>query len=87
MAGNKVDMQVGDAVLYRGMEVEHWREKYTEGQWQAQVFLHYVDADGPHADQKYDGRTSLGLPKKQNQRVLTDCAVFENHITDSFVII
>jgi hypothetical protein len=30
--------------------VEHWREKYTEGQWQAQVFLHYVDANGPHAE-------------------------------------
>jgi hypothetical protein len=43
--------------------VEHWREKYTEGKWQAQVFLHYVDADGPHVNQKYDGRESLGLPK------------------------
>jgi hypothetical protein len=82
MAGNKVDMQVGDAVLYKGMEVEHWREKYTEGQWQAQVFLHYVDADGPHADQKYDGRTSLGLPKTTGPKVLTDCAVFKNHISE-----
>jgi len=84
MAGNKVDMQVGDAVLYRGMEVEHWREKYTEGQWQAQVFLHYVDVDGPHADQKYDGRTSLGLSKTTGQKILTDCAIFENHITNEF---
>ena len=91
MAGNKVDMQVGDAVLYRGMEIEHWREKYTEGQWQAQVFLHYVDADGPHADKKYDGRSSLGLSKTtgeqgqvQYTRHLTDCAVFENHISDDF---
>ena len=84
MAGNKVDMQVGDAVLYRGIEVEHWREKYTEGQWQAQVFLHYVDADGPHADQKYDGRKQLGLSKTTGQRVLTDCAVFDNHISDDF---
>ena len=83
MAGNKVDMQVGDAVLYRGMEIEHWREKYTEGQWQAQVFLHYVDADGPHADQKYDGRDSLGISKTEN-RVLTDCAVFESHLSDGF---
>lgn len=85
MAGNKVDMEVGDAVLYRGMEVEHWREKYTEGQWQSQVFLHYVDADGPHADQKYDGRESLGISKTEKQeRVLTDCAVFEAHLSDSF---
>jgi predicted 2-oxoglutarate/Fe(II)-dependent dioxygenase YbiX len=86
MAGNKVDMQVGDAVLYRGMEVEHWREKYTEGQWQAQVFLHYVDADGPHADQKYDGRSSLGISKTDIpvQTHLTDCAVFEKHISNDF---
>ena len=63
MAGNKVDMKVGDAVLYRGMDLEHWREKYTEGKWQAQVFLHYVDADGPHAEWKYDKREKLGQSK------------------------
>jgi len=85
MAGNKVDMQVGDAVLYRGMDIEHWREKYTEGQWQAQVFLHYVDADGPHADQKYDGRKSLGLSKtKDQQNRVADCAIFNSHVSDSF---
>jgi hypothetical protein len=83
-------MNVGDAVLYRGQEKLHWREKF-EGEWQAQVFLHYVDADGPHADQKYDGRPQLGLSKTTNEqgqvqhtRNLTDCAVFENHVTDSF---
>tara|TARA_R110000868_G_scaffold56919_4_gene176279 strand:- start:233 stop:1372 length:1140 start_codon:yes stop_codon:yes gene_type:complete len=59
---NEILMNVGDAVLYRGMDKWHWREKF-EGEWQAQVFLHYVDADGEHADQKYDGRESLGLPK------------------------
>jgi hypothetical protein len=85
MAGNKVDMQVGDAVLYRGMDLEHWREKYTEGKWQAQVFLHYVDADGPHADQKYDGRSSLGEVKPNfNNEVITPIAVFENHLTSDF---
>ena len=85
MEGNKVDMQVGDAVLYRGMDIEHWRKKYTEGQWQAQVFLHYVDADGPHADQKYDGRESLNISKTEKQeQELTDCAVFELSISDSF---
>jgi hypothetical protein len=87
MAGNKVEMQVGDAILYRGMELEHWREIYSEGEWQAQVFLHYVDADGPHADQKYDGRESLGISKSQydnNIKHITDCAIFYNHITPSF---
>jgi hypothetical protein len=83
-------MNVGDAVLYRGQEKLHWREKF-EGEWQAQVFLHYVDADGPHAEWKYDKREQLGLSKTtgeqgqvQHTRHLTDCAVFENHLTISF---
>ena len=89
MAGNKIDMQVGDAVLYRGMDVEHWREKYTEGQWQAQVFLHYVDADGPYTEWKYDKRNQLGISTITNKQVqatrhLTDCAVFEKHLSDMF---
>ena len=51
---NKIKMKVGDAVLYRGCEVNHWRKKYKEGQWQAQVFLHYVDVNGPHAEWKFE---------------------------------
>jgi predicted 2-oxoglutarate/Fe(II)-dependent dioxygenase YbiX len=55
----EIKMGVGDAVLYRGMDKVHWREPYKEGKWQAQVFLHYVDADGPHAEWKYDKRPKL----------------------------
>ena len=51
----------GDVLLYRGMELVHWREPY-EGRHLAQVFLHYVDQNGPHAAQKYDGRDALGTP-------------------------
>lgn len=82
--GSEIMMEVGDAVLYRGMDKWHWREQF-EGDWQAQVFLHYVDANGSHADQKYDSRKSLGISKNINiQRVLTDCAVFENHLSQDF---
>ena len=56
---SRIDMEVGDAVLYRGQDKVHWREKYTEGQWQAQVFLHYVDQNGPNAEWKYDKRQRL----------------------------
>jgi len=55
----EIKMGVGDAVLYRGMDKVHWREPYKEGKWQAQVFLHYVDANGPHAEWKYDKRPQL----------------------------
>ncbi len=60
---SEIKMQVGDAVLYRGMDKHHWREVYTEGKWQAQVFLHYVDADGPHKEWKFDKRPGLNLPQ------------------------
>ena len=56
---SRIDMKIGDAVLYRGQEKVHWREKYTEGKWQAQVFLHYVDQNGPNAEWKYDKRPKL----------------------------
>jgi alkylated DNA repair dioxygenase AlkB len=36
---------IGDALVYKGCERTHWREPF-EGLWQAQVFMHYVDADG-----------------------------------------
>ena len=54
-------LQPGDALLYRGIELAHWREAYP-GERMAQVFLHYVDRNGPNADQKFDGRAGLGLP-------------------------
>jgi predicted 2-oxoglutarate/Fe(II)-dependent dioxygenase YbiX len=60
---SKIDMDVGDAVLYRGMEKHHWRKKF-KGNWQAQIFLHYVDADGPYKEWKFDKRSDLGLHVK-----------------------
>ena len=49
----------GDVLLYKGMELTHWRAPY-EGERLFQVFIHYVDANGPHAAEKFDGRASLG---------------------------
>jgi len=84
---SKILMEVGDAVIYRGMDKYHWRESF-EGEWQAQVFLHYVDANGLHAEWKYDKRKSLGLPSVETNienyidNTLTPVAVFKNHISD-----
>ena len=47
-----VMLEEGDAVLYKGCEVDHWRESYTEGTKLAQVFLHYVDTNGPYTEWK-----------------------------------
>ena len=62
----QINMNVGDAVIYKGCELFHWREKYVEGQWQAQVFLHYVDQNGPYAEFKYDKRNSLAHHQETN---------------------
>ena len=59
--GEKVILEPGDMLLYKGEKLEHWREKF-EGENCAQVFLHYNDALGENAEQnKYDGRSQLGL--------------------------
>ena len=55
MDDNPVDLDPGDACIYLGCEVYHRREEF-EGDWQAQVFLHYVDANGPYTDHKFDRR-------------------------------
>jgi len=41
-------LQPGDALLFKGMELKHWRERNTFGSC-SQVFLHYVDQNGPYA--------------------------------------
>ena len=66
-----IDLPVGSLIIYRGMEINHWREPYKEGKWQCQVFLHYVDADGPHKDLKYDNRPNLGTTSNTRQVVPT----------------
>lgn len=54
---------IGDMCVYQGGLLEHWRDEY-QGQKQIQVFLHYVDADGPNKDHAYDKRPMLGLKKE-----------------------
>ena len=62
-AGTRVDLDVGDMLIYRGCELEHWREPF-EGDSCGQVFLHYNDINGPYGSQcLFDGRPKLGVPK------------------------
>lgn len=55
-----IAMEPGDAVLYRGIECEHWRDPLEEEQL-TQVFLHYVDQDGPYSHLKFDKRPALSI--------------------------
>ena len=55
----------GDMLVYAGAELSHWRRKYVEGSKQTQVFLHYVSADGPFKQYKYDKRMFLGFEQNK----------------------
>jgi len=66
-------LMVGDALLYRGCDRFHWRESY-EGQKLAQVFLHYVDRHGPHADERFDRRKTLMRPLSGRTGAVTNGA-------------
>jgi len=58
----KVDLNPGDMLVYKGIELEHWREKF-EGNHSAQVFLHYNNIRTKFAkDNIFDRRKHLGLP-------------------------
>lgn len=61
--GQSVEINIGDLVMYHGNELYHWRPPY-KGQWQVQVFFHYVDANGPHASWANDKRASLGVQRE-----------------------
>lgn len=56
-------MGVGDAVAYRGVDHRHGRTMPNPNAWSAHLFLHWVDPEGPFADQAFDGE---GEPKPVN---------------------
>jgi len=57
--GVKVNLKQGDMLIYKGCELEHWREKFDKNVC-GQVFLHYnLEID---QDNLFDKRIHLGLP-------------------------
>tara|TARA_R110002126_G_scaffold155554_1_gene302592 strand:- start:768 stop:1139 length:372 start_codon:yes stop_codon:yes gene_type:complete len=59
MDGKEILLSAGDAVVYLGAELEHYRKEY-DGDFQSQVFMHYVDKNGPYADFVFDKKPGLG---------------------------
>lgn len=62
MDGEELNLNPGDAAIYLGCEVEHWRDEF-KGDWQAQAFLHYVNKNGDNKNNLLDNRKHLGDPK------------------------
>ena len=56
----RIDLNVGDMLVYSGCELEHWRNRF-EGTDCAQVFLHYHRVSNENAN-PFDGRGQIGLP-------------------------
>jgi len=64
--GVPVAMETGDVVIYRGCEIEHWREPFaaSEGSYHVQAFLHYVDKNGPYyPEYAFDRRKGIAHKK------------------------
>ncbi len=65
--GVRVDLKPGDMMVYKGMELEHWRDKF-KGKECIQAFLHYNNCKTPGAkDNMFDKRPHLGLPSWFNR--------------------
>ena len=61
-----VNLNPGDLLVYRGNVLPHWREICPVEQ-HTQVFLHYVDADGPFTEFKFDTRECLATPYEEKR--------------------
>jgi hypothetical protein len=60
--GIKVNLNSGDMLVYKGNELEHWREEF-KGENCAQVFLHYNNLKTKGSKENiFDRRPELGLP-------------------------
>jgi len=60
--GVKVNLKPGDMLVYRGCDLEHWRDKF-KGTECVQVFLHYNNCKTPGAKENiFDSRKHVGLP-------------------------
>jgi len=61
MEGKEVNLNIGDGAIYRGCEVEHERKKFRQpkGCWHFQAFFHFVNANGPLKEYKWDKRNFM----------------------------
>ena len=59
--GVKVNLNSGDMLIYKGCELEHWREPF-QNELCVQVFLHYNRRNDKN-NNKFDDREHIGLPE------------------------
>lgn len=75
MGGMRFDLAEGDGVIYRGCDVEHWRDRCDgpDGYISGQAFFHFVRRNGPHADWAGDRRWPLhALPYVRGRHLILE---------------
>ena len=60
-SAHSVSIPERTGMLYQGCNLPHWRDTYTQGTSQLQLFMHWVDPNGPNKDFIYDGRPILAV--------------------------
>lgn len=84
-----VNLDVGDALLYKGPEVSHFRHPMHGQEYQYQAFFHYVKKQGNFTHLKYDEHEKLltnkqaeawNFPEWSDQKFLTDPKSIINRI-------
>lgn len=77
MGNARYDLAEGDAILYRGCDVEHWREPCDgpDSYYSGQCFLHFVLEDGPRKNNFCD--SSVRKPWK-NMFVMDRSTLMDN---------
>jgi hypothetical protein len=52
MGDKPIVINSGDGVIYKGCEIEHWRPVFNQPKeyWHHQLFIHYVNVNGPYSD-------------------------------------
>jgi hypothetical protein len=61
---NYIEQDPGDAIIYRGCDVDHWRDRFVAeaGSYQVQAFFHYIDKSGPfYPEYAYDRKIKSGM--------------------------
>lgn len=61
-----VSQSPGDGLIYRGCDLEHWRDKLdvNDNNYHVQAFFHFVDKFGPHFPKHaYEGRDRKKVKK------------------------
>lgn len=64
-------LKPGDAMLYLGCQAQHWRDPIP-GSTCVQVFLHYIDSQGPNHQHYFDRLLSQDRSRKMSAEIVKD---------------